>query len=74
MKGNAFRGDLLTLATPTTTWMCQNSKLKHLSAHAVDSNNEFTDLVSLPLRVRKTAKNINISTCSCTEFVFLCAF
>ncbi|XP_038878186.1 uncharacterized protein LOC120070321 isoform X2 [Benincasa hispida] len=50
MKGNAFRRDLLTLATPTTTWMCQNSKLKHLSGHAVDSNNEFTELVPLPLQ------------------------
>lgn len=56
MKGNVFRGDLPTLATPTTTWMCQNSKIKHPSGHATDSNNEFTDLVSLPLRVRKTAK------------------
>ncbi|KGN53601.1 uncharacterized protein LOC101210166 [Cucumis sativus] len=50
MKGNVFRGDLPTLATPTTTWMCQNSKIKHPSGHATDSNNEFTDLVSLPLR------------------------
>ncbi|KAG6600394.1 hypothetical protein SDJN02_05095, partial [Cucurbita argyrosperma subsp. argyrosperma] len=58
LKGNTFRGDLLTLATPTTTWICQSSKLKHLSAHAVDSNHEFADLISLPRR-----GSVEIPTC-----------